>query len=261
MSKLKVLSVLMMFGVVAGSLGVTFKARAALEAYAMRIATRNSDNDGDVISFISQPASGVTELLGWTGASPSTPKSIGVGSGLQFTGSTLGIGTIAIANGGTGATSASAAITALLPSQVSNSGKVLTTDGSSATWQTPSTPTARTQSSASRSLNTCFLASSTRDILANYSVEIAASLSLTGGTVGNAFLEIYNDSGCTTGTQEISRVTNGNTGTLTIGLNTVQTSTGNLTGYVPAGKYVQIRTTSTTGTATFAYRSGQETLL
>lgn len=43
-------------------------------------------------------------------------------------------GTIPIANGGTGQTTATAAINALLPSQSSQSGKVLSTDGTNTSW-------------------------------------------------------------------------------------------------------------------------------
>jgi trimeric autotransporter adhesin len=42
--------------------------------------------------------------------------------------------TIAVANGGTGATTATGAFNALAPSQTSNSGKYLTTDGTNASW-------------------------------------------------------------------------------------------------------------------------------
>lgn len=45
-------------------------------------------------------------------------------------------GTLPIANGGTGQTTATLAINALLPTQTSNNGKVLTTDGSVASWTT-----------------------------------------------------------------------------------------------------------------------------
>lgn len=48
-------------------------------------------------------------------------------------------GTVAIANGGTGATSANAALNALLPSQATNAGKVLQTDGTNAAWAALST--------------------------------------------------------------------------------------------------------------------------
>lgn len=44
--------------------------------------------------------------------------------------------TIAIANGGTGQTSANAALNALLPSQTGNNGKVLQTNGTTTSWQT-----------------------------------------------------------------------------------------------------------------------------
>jgi len=64
-------------------------------------------------------------------------------TGLTFTGSpittsgtlTLG-GTLAIANGGTGQTTANAAFNALAPSQTGNSGKYLTTDGTDTSWAT-----------------------------------------------------------------------------------------------------------------------------
>jgi len=45
-------------------------------------------------------------------------------------------GTVAIANGGTGQTTANTAFNALAPSQTSNSGKYLTTDGTNTAWAT-----------------------------------------------------------------------------------------------------------------------------
>jgi len=50
-------------------------------------------------------------------------------------------GTVAIANGGTGQTTANAALNALLPSQTSNSGKFLTTNGTDTSWGTAVTIT------------------------------------------------------------------------------------------------------------------------
>lgn len=47
-------------------------------------------------------------------------------------------GTVAIANGGTGQTTANAAFNALAPSQATNSGKYLTTDGTNTSWATVS---------------------------------------------------------------------------------------------------------------------------
>lgn len=119
----------------------------------------------------------------------------------------------------------------------------------------------RIQSSASRSLNSAFQISSTRDSLVNYSIDIACTLSLTTGQTGTVFLEIASDSGFTTNVQELGRSVNGNTGTLTLGLNLTQNATSTLSGYVPAGYYCRIRTANTVGTPTFNYRSGQEILL
>ena len=48
-------------------------------------------------------------------------------------------GTLPIANGGTGQTTATAAFNALAPSQTSNSGKFLTTDGTNTSWATTAT--------------------------------------------------------------------------------------------------------------------------
>ncbi len=48
------------------------------------------------------------------------------------------MGTLSIGNGGTGQTTANAALNALLPSQTGNSGKFLTTNGTSSSWATVS---------------------------------------------------------------------------------------------------------------------------
>lgn len=120
---------------------------------------------------------------------------------------------------------------------------------------------ARSFAYQTRSLNNCFQVSGTRDAMVSYSVDIATSLSLTTGQQGTVYLRIYSDSGCSTGTQELTRFVNGQTGTLTIGLALTQNVTGTLTGIVPAGAYVQLVTQNNTGTPTFTARPGQEVLL
>ena len=78
------------------------------------------------------------------------PSTLGTVTSVNVTGGTTGLtttggpvtssgtitltGTLSIANGGTGQTTASAAINALLPTQTGNSGKFLTTDGSTTNW-------------------------------------------------------------------------------------------------------------------------------
>jgi hypothetical protein len=119
----------------------------------------------------------------------------------------------------------------------------------------------RSQSSASRSLNSAFQVSSTRWSTVRYSVDISTTVSLTGGAVGRVILETATNSGFTTGVQELQSFGNGNTGTLVVGLVLTQSATACLSGDVPPGNYVRLRTVNITGTPTFNYISGQEVLL
>lgn len=121
--------------------------------------------------------------------------------------------------------------------------------------------TSRSFSYTTRGLNSCFQISATRDALVTYSVDIQTSLSLVAGQQGTVYLEIFTNSGCSAGTQEVTRFVNGQTGTLTIGLALQQNVTGTLTGVIPAGSYLRLRTENNTGTPTFTARPGQETLL
>jgi hypothetical protein len=61
------------------------------------------------------------------------------GGPIESSGTLLLDGTLNIESGGTGATTASEALRNLLPSQSGNIGKILTSDGTNATWQTPTT--------------------------------------------------------------------------------------------------------------------------
>lgn len=121
--------------------------------------------------------------------------------------------------------------------------------------------TPKVQSVANRSLNTIFQISATRDSIVNYCINVSCTLSISGGQTGTVFLEIASNAAFTTNVQQIVSLVNGNTGTLTIGLNIVQNYTGTVSGFVPAGYYCRIRSSNTSGTPTFSYVSGQETLL
>lgn len=122
-------------------------------------------------------------------------------------------------------------------------------------------PGKRIFATPSRSLNSAFQISAYRDADVSYSVDIATSVSLSGGAVGTVFLEYADDSGFTTNVKEVQRYVNGNTGTLVIGLTLNQTATAPLHGIIPAGKYARIRTANTTGTPTFTFRSAHEALV
>lgn len=76
---------------------------------------------------------------GGTGATTLTGYVKGTGTSALTASSTIPVsdlsGTLAIANGGTGQTTANAALNALLPSQSGNANKVLTTNGTTTSWQ------------------------------------------------------------------------------------------------------------------------------
>jgi collagen type VII alpha len=84
-------------------------------------------SNGTTATWTAAPATGVTSFsAGTTGLTPNT----------STTGAVTLAGTLAIANGGTGQTTATAAFNALAPSQTGNSGKFLTTDGTNTSWST-----------------------------------------------------------------------------------------------------------------------------
>lgn len=78
--------------------------------------------------------------LAWVAVSPGGVSSVTASAPLASSGgSTPDIsltGTVPVANGGTGQTTANAALNALLPSQSGQSGKFLTTDGTDTSWAT-----------------------------------------------------------------------------------------------------------------------------
>jgi hypothetical protein len=86
--------------------------------------------------------SSVTNVTITGGGTVTSVSASGGTTGLSFSGSpitTFGTltltGTLALASGGTGATTQAGAANAVLPSQGGNAGKVLTTDGSNVSWQ------------------------------------------------------------------------------------------------------------------------------
>lgn len=117
------------------------------------------------------------------------------------------------------------------------------------------------QSLASRSLDSPFQISTTRNALVSYSVQITVTASITGGQNGDVILEIASDVGFTANVQTLAIVGLGQTYTLALALQGVQPLTGVVSGFVPSGYYTRLRTVNNTGTPGFAYRAGQEVLL
>ena len=95
-----------------------------------------TSNDQYVGTVTSVGGTGTVNGITLTGAVTSSGNLTlgGTLSGVSL--STQVSGTLPIANGGTGQTTANAAFNALAPSQTSNSGKYLTTDGTNTSWAT-----------------------------------------------------------------------------------------------------------------------------
>ena len=107
--------------------------------------------EGIVKSF-NFTGSGVTATGSGTEVTVNVPGGSGTVTSVDVSGGTTGLtasggpittsgtitlaGTLNIANGGTGQTTANAALNAFLPNQISNSGKFLKTDGTNTSWDT-----------------------------------------------------------------------------------------------------------------------------
>ena len=110
-------------------------------------------------------------------------------------------------------------------------------------------------SSAVRALNTAFQVSATRPSLVSYSVDISVVSILLGGTQGTVTLQ-YADTAAMASPVTVSLATSSTGGVL----NVTNIGTANLVGFVPAGKFVRIVTGNNSGTPTFTFRNGQETI-
>lgn len=104
--------------------------------------------------------------------------------------------------------------------------------------------------------------SSTRDSFVSYSASISTSATIGGAATGYIVLEVCATNSATAGSwQEVARLSNSQTITLAVALQSIQVITGNLVAMVPAGYYERLRSVQSSGTPTFAYVSGQEVLL
>lgn len=117
--------------------------------------------------------------------------------------------------------------------------------------------TNRSFTNPTRSLNTVFQVSTTQDALVSYAVDITVAALLIGGSSGRVYLEYANEASFTTGITVVTSSGNSTGGVLNI----TNVGTASLSGVIPAGKYVRIRTVNVTSTPTFTYQSAQEVLL
>lgn len=252
-------------------------------ADSLELRQRNPANNG-ILVYYAVPAGTMPQLLTYNGAT-NAPEYSTLGTGLTRTGTVLNIAQDAHTQAwstitstpttltGYGITDGVRSVTAgtgLSGGTITSTGTIsLPNVGTAGTYSGITTDaqgrvsagTVRSFAYQTRALNTCFQPSASRDVMVAYAVDISATLSLAGGQVGTVYLRLYTNSSCTTGTQEVTRFVNGNTGSLTIGLNTTQNTTATLTGIIPAGSWAQLVTENTTGTPTFTARPGQEVAL
>lgn len=104
-----------------------------------------------------------------------------------------------------------------------------------------------------------FQLSSTRDSVVSYAIQVSTTATIGGGAAGYVVLEIAATNSTTAGDwKEIARVSNSQTISLALALQSVQISGGSMMGMVPAGYYARLRTVTSSGTVSFTYNSGQE---
>lgn len=106
------------------------------------------------------------------------------------------------------------------------------------------------------------LISATNSAFVYCSVTIATTATIGGAASGTVVLETAPTNSATAGDWvEIDRFTNGQAITLAIALQSVQTLGGAVSGFVPAGYYVKLRSINNSGTPTYSFNSGQKTLI
>lgn len=104
-----------------------------------------------------------------------------------------------------------------------------------------------------------FQISATRNASVSYSISISTTANIGGTANGYVILEIAATNSSSAGDwQEISRLTNSQTITLAIALQSVQVIAGTLSGIIPSGYYARLRSVSSSGSPTFSFISGQE---
>lgn len=108
---------------------------------------------------------------------------------------------------------------------------------------------------------TGFQISATREANVQYSPTMVTTASISGNASDIIVFEICATNSATAGDwKEIGRLTNAQTLTLAITLQSVQTTSGQLGGLIPAGWYAKMRAI-TSGTVSNSFSSGQEVLI
>lgn len=213
---------------------------------------------GNPSSFITQAGARSAVTLTTNGTSGAATYNSSTGA-LNIPSYAPGTGTVTSVTAGTGLSGG--AITTSGTISMPNTGTAGSYSGVTTDAQgRVSAGTNRSQSAATRALNTAFQVSATRDANVQYSVQTTITASIAGGQDGDVFLDIASDSGFTTNVQSLDVAPCSQTYTLAVALQGVQKCAAQVRGYVPAGYYVRLRTVSNTGTPAFLFRLAQEVL-
>lgn len=129
-------------------------------------------------------------------------------------------------------------------------------------------PTRTFNNSPSHSIQTVaaaangFQISATQDANVTYSTTIVTTATIGGTSSGYIVLEICPTNSATAGNWiEIGRLTNAQSISLALALQSVQTAGTPIFGMVPGGYYARLRSVNVSGTPTYTYNSGQEVKL
>lgn len=110
--------------------------------------------------------------------------------------------------------------------------------------------------------STGFQISSTRKSFVIYSIKISTTATIGGSTEGEVYLETAaTNSSTPSDWTTVSKISNGQSISLAIALQSVQPLTQQLIGMIPSGYYVRIRSNNVSGTPVYTYITGQEILL
>jgi len=166
---------------------------------------------------------------------------------------------------GTGTVTSITAGAGLSGGTITSSGTIsLSNTGAPGTYGTVTTDaqgritsgTARLFANPARSLNTAFQISATQDAAVIYTVDISVTSLLLGGSSGRVFLEYADNAAMSTNLVTVNSSPNATGGVL----NVTNLGGGNVSGWVPSGKWVRIRTSNVTGTPTYTFQGSQEVL-
>ncbi len=118
--------------------------------------------------------------------------------------------------------------------------------------------TVTSTASGARNFNQAYQVSSTKYVDIRVSASISNSLTLSGGSSGEVYLEYSADG--STGWALAGRAANASTGTVVVGISTTAIGGGQMGVILPPGYYWRLRTNNVSGTPTYTFTGGVEIL-